>query len=317
MNRSFKLVFNDLPDGTPWLGTVNKNARMILGQCEIIPPANVMLVIVSTDPPSIAHGDKLWLQIDSNGNPLGIYKVVNGQWVIVNTSIHYGALYPGGLVANLNVGTIYYNTTLNQLFYLVSKTNPSDATSIPPIIPSNSNGLWQQIGGITTGLTDDNFPTSPADGQQHLNYGRGGMFIYSSLQKNWLPVEGFCPAKVTSESAYDLNPNRDYTLLVDTNTANTININLPYLNPDPDATSPYSLACSIGRSFQIVDRAGNAAAKNIIINTRGSYTRGGVNYTDNIQPHTDSDLTTYKITTAFGAVILMHAGNQWQIISKQ
>ncbi len=106
MALNLRLKALTAPPGAQCLTTTQAVLDNSAKYLQVTGPDGVSYIIISANEPTVDDRDKAWLRLEDNGQPKGLYKYQDDEWVLV-PGVHQGAimLY-SGLVANIPAGWI-------------------------------------------------------------------------------------------------------------------------------------------------------------------------------------------------------------------
>lgn len=111
MALNFKLTALTAPPGAQCLTTTQAVLDNSAKYLRVSGPEGFSYIIVSESEPTVDDRDKVWLQLEANGQPRGLYKYQTDAWTLV-PGVHIGSiiLYSGAL-ANLPAGWVICDGT--------------------------------------------------------------------------------------------------------------------------------------------------------------------------------------------------------------
>lgn len=111
MALTFRLKPLNAPPGAQCLTTLNAVLAAVAKYVEVVGPDGIAGMIISAAEPSVDDRDKVWLRLEDNGQPLGLFQFADDEWVQI-PGLHQGAiiLYSGE-TANIPSGWVLADGT--------------------------------------------------------------------------------------------------------------------------------------------------------------------------------------------------------------
>lgn len=98
MALNFQLKALRTPPGIQCLTTLADVLAKSAQYLQVIGPAGTSFIVISETEPSVDDRDKVWLRLESNGKPYGLFKFQTTEWILI-PGVHKGAimLYSGAV----------------------------------------------------------------------------------------------------------------------------------------------------------------------------------------------------------------------------
>lgn len=106
MALTFRLKALNAPPGVQCLTTTQGVLEAVAKYVEVIGPQGLSGLIISAAEPGVDDRDKLWVQLEANGKPIGIFKWQTDEWILVPGMPKGSIMLYSGAVADIYDGWV-------------------------------------------------------------------------------------------------------------------------------------------------------------------------------------------------------------------